>query len=264
MYHLSIISTELLAAFVEACDDLANAFDALHDAELSTDTFSFYTSVASVYSSKIEGEPIELDSYIKYKRFDIAFDPDYTRKTDDLYAAYMLAQQHPLTAEHLAQAHILLSKHLLPAHHQGKYRHQNMFVTTSDGRIEYVAAATQIVPQAMEALWADITQLLNRSLTIAEVFYFGAFIHLVFVKIHPWNDGNGRTARLLEKWFIAHHLGQKVWWLQSEKNYYDQHATYYQFIRQLGLEYDSLDYGKALPFLRMTVDFLIMNYRYKL
>ncbi|WP_315823448.1 hypothetical protein [Paraflavitalea speifideaquila] len=53
----------------------------------------FYTSVASVYSSKIEGESIELDSYIKHKRFHIEFQPDYTCKIDDLYLAYQFASE---------------------------------------------------------------------------------------------------------------------------------------------------------------------------
>jgi len=39
-------------------------------------------------------------------------------------------------------------------------------------------------------------------LTDSELF-FAALIHLVFVKIHPFDDGNGRAARLLEKWFTG-------------------------------------------------------------
>jgi Fic family protein len=92
---------------------------------------------------------------------------------------------------------------------------------------------------------------MEQMLSIEEVFYYAAFIHLVFVKIHPWNDGNGRSARLLEKWFIAQKLGNKAWFLQSEKMYYSFHSTYYQNIRLLGLEYPELDYSKALPFLLM-------------
>jgi Fic family protein len=76
-------------------------------------------------------------------------------------------------------------------------------------------------------------------------------IHLVFVKIHPWNDGNGRSARLIEKWFLAEKLGEKAWFVQSEKHYYQQHQTYYKNIRLLGLEYPDLDYKQALPFLLM-------------
>ena len=82
-------------------------------------------------------------------------------------------------------------------------------------------------------------------------------VHLVFVKIHPFNDGNGRTARLLEKWFLAQKLGEKAWFIQSEKNYYHQHQTYYKNLRALGLEYPELDYTKTMPFLLMLPESLI-------
>jgi hypothetical protein len=82
---LNIIKKDLLPEYLQAIPkDLQANFDALKDAEISTDTFSFYTSVASVFSSKIEGEDIELDSYVKHKKFGIAFLPDYTQKIDDL------------------------------------------------------------------------------------------------------------------------------------------------------------------------------------
>jgi Fic family protein len=74
---------------------------------------------------------------------------------------------------------------------------------------------------------------------------------LVFVKIHPWNDGNGRSARLIEKWFVAQKLGEKAWFLQSEKMYYQHQQTYYTNIRLVGLEYKNLDFSHALPFLLM-------------
>jgi Fic family protein len=73
----------------------------------------------------------------------------------------------------------------------------------------------------------------------------------VFVKIHPWNDGNGRTGRLLEKWFLAQKLGEKAWFVDSERHYYKHHQTYYNNLRALGLEYQELEYNKALPFLLM-------------
>ena len=81
---LQILSTELLQTYCQEVNPfLQQQFEALKDAEISTDTFSFYTSVSSVYSSKIEGENIELDSYVKHKRFGIEFQPDYTKKIDD-------------------------------------------------------------------------------------------------------------------------------------------------------------------------------------
>jgi Fic family protein len=121
-------------------------------------------------------------------------------------------------------------------------------VSTSDGKIEYVAAASSEVAGEMEKFYNDIEILLEQELTTIEIFFFAAMIHLVFVKIHLWNDGNGRSARLIEKWFLAQKLGDKAWFVQSEKSYYQQHELYYKNIRLLGLEYPHLDYSKTLPF----------------
>ncbi|WP_219226229.1 Fic family protein [Pedobacter antarcticus] len=250
---LQIIPTSLLDEYKNNVSEnvLSIAFEQLEDAQLSTDEFSFYTSVASVYSSKIEGESIELDSYIKHKRFHIEFQPDYTRKIDDLYLAYQFAAENRPDKETFAEMHTLLARHIVSENWLGKFRNQNMFVTTKDGRIEYVAASPFEVGSEMEKLYADLEILLTTELTIAEVFFYASMIHLVFVKIHPWNDGNGRSARLFEKWFLAQKLGDKAWFIQSEEYYYTQHETYYNNIRLLGLEYASLDYSKALSFLLM-------------
>lgn len=249
---LQIIPTDLLDTyFKQVPKTLQITFEALEDAEISTDTFSFYVSVSSVYSSKIEGEKIELDSYIKHKKFGIEFLPDYTKKIDDLYNAYTFAKSNELNQKNISEAHKLLSKHIVATNWQGKFRNQNMYVTTSDGKIEYVAASHYEVEREMKKFYNDISVLLKEDLSIEEVFYFASFIHLIFVKIHPWNDGNGRTARLLEKWFLAQKLGHKAWFIQSEKMYYNQHNTYYKNIRLLGLEYPELDYKQALSFLLM-------------
>lgn len=249
---LEIIPSDLLEPYISQVNkDLQSSFDGLQESELSTESFSFYTSVSSVFSSKIEGEEIELDSYIKHKKFGIEFLPDYTKKIDDLYDAYIFAKTQKLNQKNIEETHKLLSKHFVVKHLQGKLRTQQMYVSTPDGKIEYVAATPSELKGEMEKFYNDLGTLLQLELTIHEVFFFAAMIHLVFVKIHPWIDGNGRSARLLEKWFLAQKLGEKAWFLQSEKNYYLQHQIYYNNIRLLGLEYPELDYSKALPFLLM-------------
>jgi len=251
-YKLKIVPVSLLESYCKAINPaLQQQFNTLKDAEISSTNFSFYTSVSSVFSSKIEGETIELDSYVKHKRFGIEFQPDYTKKIDDLYNAYIFAQQNELSKNNILQVHKILSKHIVATAWQGKHRNQNMFVTTDDGRIEYVATIPAQVDTEMEKLYNDVNVLCKANLTIQEVFFFASLIHLVFVKIHPFNDGNGRTGRLLEKWFLAQHLGSKAWFIESEKYYYQHHQTYYNNLRVLGLEYEILDYKKALPFLLM-------------
>jgi len=184
---LNIIPAGLLEEYRQQVDiALQNLFDRLTDAEISTDTFSFYTSVASVFSSKIEGEDIELDSYIKHKKFGIEFLPDYTRKIDDLYNAYTFAKTYTLNRENIAEAHQLLSRHLLPKHYQGKLRTQNMYVSTPDGRIEYVAATPYSLAGEMEKFYADMALLLTMEMDIKDAFFYAAMVHLVFVKIQPF------------------------------------------------------------------------------
>ncbi|MCO5232355.1 MAG: Fic family protein [Chitinophagales bacterium] len=252
MDKLQIIPTGLLRVYLEQVPKgLQVAFDKLQDADISTNTFSFYTSVASVFSSKIEGEDIELDSYIKHKAMGIEFNLDYTKKIDDLYNAYIFAEQNVLTRQNISQAHTLLAVNFVEKTKLGKFRTHNMYVATNDGRIEYVAASPYEVELEMTKLYNDISILLKTDLSIEEVFFYASFIHLVFVKIHPWNDGNGRSARLIEKWFLAQKLGEKAWFLQSENMYYHEHQTYYRNIRLLDLEYPKLDYKQALPFLLM-------------
>jgi Fic family protein len=249
---LQIIPTTLQEQYnSQVSGSLQTEFDKLQDAEISTESFSFYTSVSSVFSSKIEGEEIELDSYIKHKKFGIEFLPDYTKKIDDLYGAYTFAKSNVLNKKNIEKAHKLLSKHIVAKHQQGKIRIHNMYVATPDGKIEYVAATPQEVEAEMQKFYNDVDTLVSAKLNIKEVFFYASLIHLVFVKIHPFNDGNGRTGRLLEKWFLAQKLGDKAWFVDSERNYYQHHQTYYNNLRVLGLEYHELDYSKALLFLLM-------------
>jgi Fic family protein len=250
--NLHIIPFTLLKTFNSGFDkSVIEDFKNLTESELSASTFSFYTSVSAVFSSKIEGEEIDLDSFIKHRRLGVKYKPDYTSKIDDLYDAYSFAQKTPLSAKALKQAHGILTKHILQVSGRGKYRKGNMFVLTKDGRIEYVAATPNKMEKDMNKLFDDIKLLLEIDLQFEETLFFASMIHLVFVKIHPFEDGDGRTARLLEKWFIGEKLGPKAWFIQSEKYYYDQHQTYYKNIRMLGLEYEELDYGQALLFLQM-------------
>lgn len=257
---LQILSTGLLEEYCKSITDTyLQKYLQLKESELSIDTFSFYTSVSAVFSSRIEGEDIELDSYVKYKRFGIEFLPDYTRKIDDLYNAYQFAKTAKCNQENIESVHTMLTRHILPESRRGKIRTGNMFVTTEDGRIEYVAASPYAVKREIEKFYDDLKILLKVKLSLQEVFYFASLLHLVFVKIHPFDDGNGRISRLIEKWFLAEKIDGQAWLIQSEKNYYLNHQTYYKNIRLLGMEYETLDYSRAFPFLLMLPQSLTMN-----
>lgn len=251
---LKILTDTLLDDYTEAVKESPlDKIDKIKKLEIPVNYFQFYKSVSSVYSSKIEGEDIDFDSYFKHKFLKIKFKPDYTRKADDLYAAYDFIDNHSLTLENVQKAHAILSKNLLPISQQGLIRHNPMFVINSDDKIEYVAASPATVKSELDKLFYDIDILLRTNLNPFEIFYYSALLHLVFVKIHPFQDGNGRTARLIEKWFLIEKIGKKATSVQLEKNYYKNLKAYYANIRVIGLEYETLDYSKSLDFLLMTV-----------
>lgn len=253
--NFNILSADLLASFTEAVkpsplDKLEN----IKKIDVPVDDFQFYKALSSVYSSRIEGEDIAFDSFFKHKFLKVKFQPDYTKKADDLFAAYDFIDNHSISFENVQKAHAILSASLLPKSQQGRVRTNPMFVINSDDQIEYIAASPDIVKRELNRLFTDIELLLRSDLNGFEVFYYAAYIHLVFVKIHPFQDGNGRTARLLEKWFLQEKIGPKAAAVKLERNYYRNLNAYYQNIRKLGLEYDLLDYSKSLDFLVMTAN----------
>jgi Fic family protein len=253
--EFQILTSQLLDDFTKKVHESPlDKIDKVEKIEIPVDYFQFYKSVSSVYSSKIEGENIDFDSYFKHKFLNVKFKPDYTGKADDLYAAYDFIDNHDLNLKNVQKAHSILSSKLLPKSQQGLIRTNPMFVINSDDKIEYVAAGPEIVKRELDKLFEDIDLLIRKKLNPFEVFYYAALIHLVFVKIHPFQSGNGRTARLIEKWFLIEKIGQIATSVQLEKNYFIKIKNYYSNIKKLGLEYEDLDYSKILDFLLMTVN----------
>ncbi|MEP6583865.1 MAG: Fic family protein, partial [Ginsengibacter sp.] len=211
-------------------------------------------------SSKIEGEQMEVDSYVKHKMQDIEYLPGLVEKPNDLFQAYLFAKENKLSKGTFLQSHILLSTHLLPEKGRGVYRQNEMLIMEhKTGRIQYEAAPYSIVKSEMEKLWNDIDTLLKQKLSTEKSFYYASYIHLVFVDIHPFNDGNGRAARLLEKWFLSEKLGEAAWYIQSEKYYYHHVNDYYKNLNRLGMFYDKLNYANADRFLQMLPN--AINYK---
>jgi len=251
--ELEILKNDYISLFREIVKESPlDTLNKLEKIDIPVDYFKFCNSVSSVYSSKIEGEDIDFDSFYKHKFLKVKFKPDYTKKTDDLFSAYEFIYKNSLSLKNVLKTHSILSSNLLPKSQQGFIRTNPMFVINSDDKIEYVAADSAIVKQELEKLFHDISLLQNAKLDAFEILYFASYIHLVFVKIHPFQDGNGRTARLMEKWFLIDKLGDIATSIQLEKNYYLKLHDYYNNIKKLGAEYEKLNYDNCLDFLLMT------------
>jgi len=171
------------------------------------------------------------------------------KEIENLIEAYSFAQKSKLSETNLLNCHKKLSETLLIKSKRGIYRTEKVGVFGKSG-IAYLAIEPEFVAQEMNTFFSGIFELLGTTLTEEEVFYFASLIHLKFAHIHPFRDGNGRTVRLLEKWFITEKLGYKFWKIPSEEYYKTNQQRYYETIN-LGVNFYELNYDNCLGFLEM-------------
>jgi Fic family protein len=229
--------------------DVESLFASIKLKPQTVEDFKFYLANSAVHSSNIEGNTISFDTYLKVSEFNMHLKTKEIKEIEDLIAAYNYARENELTLDNILKAHEILTTSILLKKERGKIRRVKVGVR-SEGRLIYLAIEPEFVKQELVKLFADISILLRTKLTTTEVFYYAALIHLVFVNIHPFIDGNGRATRLIEKWFLAKKLGDNSWFITSEKNYWDNRPTYYKNL-QLGVNYYEIKFEMSIPFLLM-------------
>ena len=192
------------------------------------------TTKEIVESSQIEGEVLNRDSVRSsiLKRLEKDDDTkDYsTKETDGLVELFLDSSQNhqPLTHERLFGWH----NTLFPSGYSGlykievaKYRSEEISVVSqksSKEKIHYAALSPQNVFAEMETFLEYIN-------TAKENPYIKtAIVHLWFLTIHPFDDGNGRIARTLTNYILAKEFSQKHYYFsistaiaKDKKNYYN-------------------------------------------
>lgn len=229
--------------------DVRARLKALETDRLPKDFVALATVEGAVSSSQIEGSRVSLGKYTKAmlasggppRQRDL-------REVYDLVQAYKLAQRRKLNLPNLMKVHETLATTLLSGtNDRGAYRTKGIRVGNFWETV-YVGPLPTQVPTLMEGLFDEVDELNGRKLTTADVFYYAALLHLRFVQVHPFADGNGRTARILEKWFLATHLGRTGWKVRSEMYYRLNLPAYYEALK-MGRTWAGLDLDQCLPFL---------------
>ena len=195
------LTDEFFKAFSSALNvNLVKEFTELSEREWTSKNFTFATAVSVMSSSRIEGETLEVDSYVKHKVLDIEYLPNLTEKPNDLFKAYEFARDNQLTANNFLQAHSAATEHLLAVSQRGGVRKVNMLVMEQKtNRVQYEAANSFIVQREYESFWLELAE---QELSIDEVFYYASLIHLVFV-----NELNHlRKCLLILKHFYLNNL----------------------------------------------------------
>lgn len=100
---------------------------------------------------------------------------------------YKLADSQDITEDDILGLHRLLY-YRIDSETAGKYRERNVIITGTD----FTPPTPSVVPLAMQEFLGNLPK--YRQLHPVE---YVAMLHLNLVTIHPFIDGNGRTARLL-------------------------------------------------------------------
>lgn len=250
--HLKLLTSDYLQAYADKVNiDWFDVFNKLRQKnDFSRNDFLFYFQSSATYSSNIEGNSIDFDSYLKNKKFKIKSKPKEMAEIDNLVDAYNFAMSHKLNQTNLFEAHKILSKSIQSFKiHRGKLRNQQIGIF-GDGQMVYMGIDFKELKDEFSKLFHDINELIKRDLSYKEIFYYASMIHLLFEKIHPFMDGNGRTGRLIEKWFLREKIGENAWSIQSEKYYAEHRSVYYKNIH-IGPDYHAINLERSIPFLLM-------------
>ncbi len=120
----------------------------------------------------------------------------------------------------------------------GRLRNEPVFVNDpAGGKPVYLPPDHQDVPHLME----ELTDFVRVQKGQIDPLLLAGIFHKQFVIIHPFIDGNGRTARLITKTILAD-MGLNTFNLFSFENYYNQKvSTYFQKVGLFGNYYDLID-----------------------
>ena len=109
----------------------------------------------------------------------------------------------------------------------GKYRKGPIYVVNGLGEIVYEGPPASKVMRMMDLY----VEWVNNSTSEMHPLIKAAIVHLHFVQIHPFDDGNGRSARALSNLYLMNQNYQFINFL-SPSDYFDHHrAEYYRAIQ---------------------------------
>ncbi len=252
---MNLTDRRYFEAYFQSVGHNIEAWHGAFDFNAAAGDLGYRTVASAVYSSNIEGNPLDFNSFMNRRQAKAKLKAHKdVAEIENLIAAYDLARQSPLTEANFLRAHGLLSKTLLIKSKRGRYRNERVGIFSERGLV-YVAVEPEYVAREMAEFFDQIAVLAPGKLTLAEAFYHASLAHLRLAHIHPFADGNGRAARLLEKWLLTTLIGAEAWQIPSEKYYWDHRADYYRHIN-LGVNYYALDYSRCLPFLEMLASCL--------
>jgi Fic family protein len=183
------------------------------------------------YSTRIEGNRLtlaEAEQVVRGRHVQFAGRQRDVKEVDHYWHALIQVEEwartrSPLSEEVIRKLHALVEKG--PRRKPSGYRtEQNVIRDSASGRIVYLPPEAKDVPRLMTELVEWVRQ---AELTEVPTPIIAGLAHYQFVTIHPFMDGNGRTARLLAT-LILHRGGLGLRGFYSLEEYHARDIeTYY-------------------------------------
>jgi Fic family protein len=190
-------------------------------------------------STSIEGNPLPLTEVKKILKAQPKYIRDsekevlnYNKALENLNNKLQKDNKAPLTIKLILDIHKQVVQGLLANFQVGKWRKEPVQVLDPrSNQPVFLPPDWKVVPELMDELVGFVNENNKR---IDPLILAGIF-HKQFVIIHPFMDGNGRTARLITKVLLAG-MGLDTFNLFSFENYYNQNVT--RYIRKVGEQGD--------------------------
>lgn len=181
--------------------------------------------IRSVYSScAIEANSLTLDQVTDIINGKKVFGPE--REIQEVKNAILAYDEieslNPFSMDDLKKTHFTLSKFLVE--NLGKFRNRPEGVFDGDMCI-FIAPPQEMVPSLMEDLFS---WLIDNKNTIHPLILSSVF-HYEFIFIHPFEDGNGRCARLWQNALLGYY-NPLFYWMPIENYIKDYQQEYYDAI----------------------------------
>lgn len=189
--------------------------------EVEMDIRRHSTLRSSLYSARIEGNPLTLDNIGEKS----SKDQKKIEVFNILKALNILAKRpgKNITTENILQLHGIVMDNLSPE--KGIFRKEVSAIFDASGMAIYMPPPPGIIPGYIERLLKFINSAKEQFIPVR-----ASLTHYMFEKIHPFLDGNGRVGRLLLQ-EVLYKNGYGMKGLLAIEQYLDQHrSTYYRML----------------------------------
>ena len=251
--------TEKIRANLEDIEKLRNTTAGSYILPEVEASVRYRASVESIHSStSIEGNPLSANEV----RAAITADKPYTKEdyaeieVKNYKAAldYIEARRHgvsEITLTDVLELHRLITDRLIAKNRNGKFRFNPVYIENQDHEVLYEGADTNIMQREVEELlaWLEENQFSVNPVILAGI------LHLHFVAIHPFADGNGRTTRALTLLFLALSQYDSDGALSLDSYYATDRQAYYAILQLVnGRDYATSVQADLTPWLEYFTD----------